>query len=234
LLPLFGDKTLYVKRYTLARQNMSIEGNRTLEDLARQATNCRECFTLGEVIAARIDVALPRWVGERYWSAHSRVLILMCNPGEGLNYAESAERARGRLHQCRQGTETLGTIVKEQRDASWSHFYTDGLQLDVDETAFANVAWCATRGNVYPRTVLDRCFERHTEPLLRLLCPNVVLAAGRKVQAFLRVLDALPGTPRVIPILHHAHREGRKAKQIEFERVWRQLNEARAQCRDAG
>ena len=103
------------QRGSLAGQNMSIEGNRTLEDLARRATNCRECFTLGEVIAARINVALPRWVGERYWSAHSRVLVLMCNPGEGLNYAESAERARARRHRFRQGTETLGTIVKDRK-----------------------------------------------------------------------------------------------------------------------
>jgi hypothetical protein len=202
---------------------VSTDAKQTVEDLARKATTCRECFALGEVVAARIDIAQPRWIGEKYWSARLRIVILMCNPGEGLNYSQSVERARSRLDKFRQGTLTVDAIVENQRNADWSRFYFDGLQLDVDEIAFANVAWCATKGNIYPRTVLTRCFERHTEPLLRLLRPNVVLAAGRKVQTFLRRLSALPGTPRVIPILHHAHREGRNTEQLEFARVRREL-----------
>lgn len=207
---------------------MTTEKKQTFEDIARQATKCRDCFTLGEVIAARLDIALPRWIGEKYWGADFRILVLMCNPGEGLKYAESAERARGRLQQFRQGKEMLSAILTNQRNASWLHRYIDGLRLDVDEVAFANVAWCATTGNKYPRTVLHRCFERHTEPLLRLLCPKIVLAAGGDVQAFLRVRDVLPGAPRVIPILHHAHRKGHKAERMELKRVRLELDGARA------
>jgi len=203
--------------------------------LARGATSCRECFTRREVSPAAIDVAQPRWIGNRYWEHTFRILILMCNPGEGLNYAESVTRDRVRLHEFQAGAvEALHEFLEDQKDSRWARFYVEGLKLDVDEVAFANVAWCATAGNRYPPSVLARCFARHTEPLLRLLVPHIVLAAGAKVQGFLRSAPSLPGAPEVLPVLHHAHRKGLKAQEAAFARVRRELKAARARRPQAG
>jgi hypothetical protein len=195
----------------------------SFQALCREASNCRECFTLGEVSSAGIDVAQPRWVGGKYWDADIRIVILMCNPGEGLNYPASVKRVRLALHEFRQGNIALDTILEDQRNAGWARFYIDGLRLNIDDVAFANVAWCATKGNRYPRTVLDRCFTRHAERALALLSPDVVLVAGRKAQGFLQTISHLPRTPTVIRILHHAHRKGRLVEQIEFDRIRQEL-----------
>lgn len=209
---------------------MNTEPNHGVEALARRATECRECFRLGEVLGAPVDMAQPRWVGEKYWSSECRVVILMCNPGEGLNYPESTARLSRQLHDFGQGRISLGAILEPQWNSSWFRFYVDGLQLNVDEVAFANLAWCATSGNLYPRTVLERCFSRHTEPLLRLLSPNVVLAAGHKAQRFLRRTELL-GTPHVIEILHHASRKGRKAVQDRLSEIRHELELTRSEAR---
>jgi hypothetical protein len=111
----------------------------------------------------------------------------------------------------------------------WSRFYLNGLYLDQDEVAFANVAWCATRDNVYPGTMLRRCFVWHTRPLLEALGPHVVLAAGAKAQAFAREISELSSKPQMIPILHHAHREGHVASQRNLARVRSLLGKIRTQ-----
>jgi len=208
---------------------------RECEDLARAATNCRECFTLEKVTAARIDVAQPLWIGPKYWTRLFRVVILMCNPGQGSRHAAWADEVCGLIHQFRKGAVSLRTVLDHQRDGmDWSKYYIEGLLLDRDEVAFANLAWCATEDNVYPGTMLRRCFERHTGPLLERLRPNVVLAAGSKAQAFERDLSELSSKPRVIPILHHAHRQGRVAGQRSLTRVRSALEKARTKFRHAG
>jgi hypothetical protein len=97
----------------------------------------------------------------------------------------------------------------------------------LNKVAFANVAWCATKGNVYPAKVLERCFGRHTGPLLELLRSSVVLAAGHKAGAFAENVSNLSCSPNVILILHHAHRKGRVAAQRDFERVRAELKRVR-------
>jgi hypothetical protein len=190
-----------------------------IEDLARAATNCRECFTIENVTSSCIDVAQPRWIGSGYWTRPFRVVILMCNPGQGSKYSARANEVRRLIQQFREGTTSLRTVLDDQRKADWLRFYIDGLRLDMDDVAFANVAWCATEGNSYPGTMLRRCFVRHTAPLLELLRPNVVLAAGSKAQAFNQNVSELLPKTQVIPILHHAHRKGRVAEHTELECV---------------
>jgi hypothetical protein len=96
------------------------------EHLARAATRCRECFTLGEVKAPYIDVAQPRWVGPKYWTCHFRVVILMCNPGQSQDNSAWAKKVRRLIHEFREGTANIRTILKSQREAmNWSRFYID-------------------------------------------------------------------------------------------------------------
>jgi len=209
---------------------------RECERLARAATNCRECFKLEKVKTAFIDVAQPRWVGPRYWTRGLfRVVILMTNPGQGAAHLVWAKEVRHQIHQFRKGHTSLRSVLNDQRRAmDWSKFYIDGLQLDLNEVAFANLAWCATSENRYPKTMLQRCFGWHTGPLLELLRPHVVLVAGSKAKAFERDLFELLPKAHVIPILHHAHRKGRAAGQRELRRVRLALQRARLELRQAG
>ena len=134
-----------------------------------------------------------------------------------------------------EGTTTLQMILNDQRKGmGWSKFYIDGLRLDMDEIAFANVAWCATKGNIYPGTVLRRCFDQHTARLLELLSPHVVLAAGRKAQAFEPAVSGLSCKPRFLSVLHHAHGEGQAAGHRELTRVRSNLKAAMVDGRHAG
>ena len=201
---------------------------RECERLARAATNCRECFNLKEVRSARIDVAQPLWIGPKYWTRQFRVVVLMCNPGQGSRHAAWADQVRGLLHQFRKGQTSLRKVLDYQRNGmDWSRFYIEGLRLERDEVAFANVAWCATRDNIYPGTMLRRCFTQHTAPLLEALGPDAVLAAGGKAQAFARELSRLSAKPQVIPILHHAHRKSSVAEQRDLARARRALEKVR-------
>jgi hypothetical protein len=215
--------------YNQQNTDMPKEPPRQVVDLARTATKCRVCFTpLGDVVAPDIDIAQPMWVGPKYWTSNFRVTILMCNPGQGSQHGEWAKEVRAEIRAFRDGTTDLRSLWDFQRDAmDWSKFYIEGLHLNRDEVAFANVAWCATKGNCYPDSMLQRCFRDHTGPLLRLLRPNVVIAAGRKAQAFAQGVREMLPKANVINTLHHAHREGRAVTQRELAQVRSEL----AKCR---
>ena len=51
----------------VSQKSMRAAAEERLENLARAATRCRECFRLGEVVDPFITVAQPRWVGAKYW-----------------------------------------------------------------------------------------------------------------------------------------------------------------------
>jgi hypothetical protein len=112
---------------------------------------------------------------------------------------------------------------------AWSRSYVDGLGLELDDVAFVNVAWRATNNNAYPRMMLRHGFDRHTGPFLTLLRPEVVIAAGTVAQSFERDVRAILPKTKVIPIFHHAHREGRAAGQQNIERVRSVLHKAGVQ-----
>lgn len=214
-----------------------IEAKWEFENRARAATGCRECFTRREVSAPYINVAQPRWVGPKYWESPFRVAILMLNPGHSRRDSGATEFLR-LIQEFREGTRQLGKILEGQRESmeSWGNppgrftgFYIDGLGLDFDDIAFANIAWCATASNRYPGTMLDRCFESHTGPLLKILHPAVVLASGSKVHGFGKRICAILPEATVIKIMHYAHREGRAAERGELARVRAALKTARAE-----
>lgn len=218
---------------------MGIDHEKVFENLARLAVSCRACFDLKEVQAPDMDVAQPRWIGRGYWAAPDRVAILMCNPGQSPADTNGRRRAAAFLEQMesfRNGATSLRTLLDDQRGdmplwgkpaGRFTRFYEMGLGLDLDKVAFANVAWCPTASNTYPRSMLDRCFSRHTGPLLRLLQPSILIASGSQARAFISdVRDLLPKT-QIIEMLHYAHREGGVAERRELRRVRLALNRAR-------
>jgi hypothetical protein len=98
-----------------------------LEELARTATRCRDCFTNGLVTAPYINVAQPRWVGPSYWNSRPRIAILMINPGRSPQGSASARSYLPRLRAFRDGKVTLDGLLAIQRrniEVGWRRFRT--------------------------------------------------------------------------------------------------------------
>ena len=201
------------------------------EALAREAVHCRVCFEMGEVEPPRtdIDVAQPRWVGDDYWLAQPKVAIVMLNPGSGKSRTDKANKTGYDLIRAfRDCQGSLKDVLYHQAQdmpkwgkppGRFASFYIDGLGLNLNSIAFVNVAWCATRGNCYPSTMLERCYERHTERLLEILNPDVVLLSGSDTHRFAdRVKHLLPQV-KVVPMFHYANRKSNDANERELIRV---------------
>jgi hypothetical protein len=215
---------------------MSIKEQRSFVKLVRETIECRECFRLGEVSAPFINVAQPRSVGPKYWDSSCRVAILMINPGRSPKNSAGAKTFLRVIKKFRAGTMELQTILQGQREAMerWGRFkgfYIDGLGLDFADIALANVAWCATKENTYPRKMLKRCFMAHTGPLLQLLRPDVVIASGKSTHAFADDICRLLPTTTVIKTLHYSHRKRHAAEEADLKRLRSVLTVTRAECR---
>jgi hypothetical protein len=206
---------------------------KTFEDLCREAVRCRHCFGKdSNLTAATIDIAQPRWIGPDYWCSPRRILILMLNPGSGEARRDSADQeARRLIAAFRYGAGSLQEILKHQREdmPRWGRggrflpFYTVRLGLSCNELAFANVAWCATLGNKYPRKMLNACYSRHTRRLLSILKPHVVLLSGGPVHKFKAEIENLLPSVHIYPMLNHAHRKKRNYESQEGMAVRRFL-----------
>ena len=129
----------------------------TFDHLSRKAASCSECFSEGWVKRPFIGIAQPRWVGPKYWESTCRVVVLMLNPGQG-KANERARESKRLLQGLRDGVVGIDDIFKFQKEGMklWGKpkgrfldYYCGKLGLDLDEIAFANVAWCATEGNNY-------------------------------------------------------------------------------------
>ena len=96
--------------------------------------------------------------------------------------------------------------------------------LKVENVAFANIAWCATRENKYPPSMLSRCFSVHTLPLATVLAPEVILLSGAPTHTFASAIQSQLPNARIIPMLHYAHRKGHATERDELRRVRRIIN----------
>ena len=199
------------------------------EDLARKAVRCRVCFEQGLVTPPTLDLAQPRWVGSAYWAAKPRIAVLMLNPGSGASLEDPDKpdnSGRDLLQTFADGRAGVRDYFKYHGDdmRNWGKgrfcsFFFHELGLDLQSTAFANVAWCASKGDEYPRKMLDTCYERHTSKLFRILTPKVIILSGSKVHRFsLRLQEEVPDAD-IIKTLHYAHRKGYERQRLEIDRV---------------
>jgi hypothetical protein len=191
----------------------------TFEDIARRAVACNLCFSNCDVAHATIDIAQPRWVGPGYWNAHRKVVLIMINPGAGVD-DDRHRRECALIHSYHDGQATLDEVFKAQRDefARWGRskflpFIENSLTLRVDDIALMNIAWCATRGNKYPDKMLDQCFQLYTAPALVALQPDVLTLCGGKAHRFADRIRAWFPNAKVFCTLHYAHREGAEAER---------------------
>ncbi len=137
-----------------------------VRSITGQAVKCRTCFGLGEVEAAQITVAQPRWVGQDYAKSNPRIAIVMLNPGSGAFRSDSANaKMLDLLHELSENGGSLRAIFAHQAsdmpnwgEGRFTTFYLDGLNLHLRKVTFENIAWCAAKGIKYPKTMLQRCF----------------------------------------------------------------------------
>ena len=197
-----------------------------LEGLCRSATSCDACFRQGTLPPALINVPQPRWVGAGYWSSDAKTLIVLLNPGSGNGYAKSQNaRYLELLRSFRDGSIGLQTLFDAQRIdiPSWGRgrfiAFLEGLRLDLDQIALANIAWCATDNNTYPKEMLSRCFSSFTSDLIEVLDPDLVLLSGGGTHRFRAQLEAVAPRARVLSTLHYAHRKGRTAEEQELATI---------------
>jgi hypothetical protein len=198
-----------------------------IEALFREAVKCRACFDHGAITAPTIDIAQPRWIGEGYWASSPRVCVVMLNPGAGADHNVAANRRMQILLQLfRSGETGLDDVFRFQRGdfPTWgkppgrflNFFRTFGL--DIDRIALANVAWCATTNNHYPRWMLDACMRRFTGRLMDLLKPDVVMLSGSSLHAYGIDVKHLAPNARTFRTLHYAHR---KSQEEESREAWK-------------
>ncbi len=195
-----------------------------IEALCREAVKCRACFDQSALTAPTIDIAQPRWIGEGYWASSPRVCVVMLNPGAGADHNAAANRRMQTLLQrFRSGETGLDDVFGFQRGdfPDWgnppgrflSFFRTFGL--DIDRIALANIAWCATANNHYPRWILNTCMQRFTGRLIELLKPDVVMLSGSSVHAYDINVKRLAPNARTFRTLHYAHRKGQEQEYRE-------------------
>jgi len=205
-----------------------------IDDLCRSAASCNVCFESGlPIVRTRVDLAQPRWIGPGYWTSRPRVLIVLTNPGAGNARAATADLTfRQLLTDYRDGKTDLGPTFKHQRKdmANWGDlicYYIDGFGLDLDETAFVNIAWCASisrktpPANAYPSAMLKRCFSEFTQPLAKELNPQLLILGGDKAASFAPQLKSILPDSEAVSVLHYAHRPldlPKRPHQIEHVR----------------
>ena len=196
-----------------------------VDQIFRHAVACRVCFRAPlHLHPALIDVAQPRWIGEHYWDS-LRTVILLVNPGAGRGTHDQANQDFRRLilaYRSRLGT--IAEVFEHQRQqiphwGQFQAFYLRGFGLALPDIALANVAWCAERDDKYPACMLRECFRQHTDPLLRVLKPHLILLGGSNLETFIDRIEAACPEAQIEPVLHYSHRKGRETTRMEIERV---------------
>lgn len=211
-------------------------------EIARSAVRCNACFEPGRLTRPILSLAQPRWIGSKYGAAPFKVAIVGLNPGAGSAAHDAAnQEALGLIRAFGESGAGLEAVLEHQRRdmpmwgrpvGRYVRFYFEGLGLDLDEVALLNIAWCASKGDKYPKWMLSTCFHAHTVPLLEALAPDVVLLSGASTHAFAnQVRSRLPDV-RCIEAMHYAHREGASAEAEELARL-RALLQAEREARSA-
>jgi hypothetical protein len=201
---------------------------KALDDICKKAVSCRNCFTDFNLIPADVDIAQPRWVGQKYWQCNKKIVVMMLNPGSGnFRNDNSSRETRKLLIDYRKGNKSLQEIFDFQysdmvnwgRARRFLNFLEMSLGLNLKMIALMNFAWCATKDNKYPSYMLNACFSKYGIPLLQVLNPDVVLLCGTNTYKFAKAIQyCLPQT-EVISTLHYAHREGAEREKNEGSRI---------------
>jgi hypothetical protein len=203
---------------------------RAIESIFREAMKCRKCFDQGFAKPTAVDVAQPRWIAPGYLNAAVKVLIISLNPGAGNT--PKKQQANGPFRQIlldyKDGRKSLQDLFDFQRQyiLSWGtpsgrfvKFYMDGMGLDLDEIALANIAWCAAAKNKWSSQMFSQCFHVHTAKLIIAIRPDIVILSGFGTHRYASEINKLVPDCRVINTIHYAHRKGKKVEDKELMQI---------------
>ncbi len=209
---------------------------KNLSHQAREAVACKYCFMserateYGQVpqrpADREDDVAVPPWVGSRYWDATPRVAVMMLNPGHAaaahkLKRRDLGHQLRNRSITYKEYNEKLTELVPQWGFGGVVRWLR-AIKLEPETIAFLNMALCAVANDKYFEKLFDTCFERHTRAFLKTLDPNVVLLCGKKqLKPFTNLIESL--RTKVILTWHYRPMHTARGK-AELQRVRVQLD----------
>lgn len=195
-------------------------------DAMLKASNCNECFNLNLGIErATCNTPQPRWIGENYYSADLRIVVVLINPGGGGTESNPGLKAEAALFRQFFESGNYELIRKYFKDSisdgeRWLKWYRKVFCLDHNEIAQINIAWCATKENRYPRKMLNNCFKKHSINLIKALDPDIVLLSGSSTHMYAKQIKAeFTSPPIIIKTLHYAHRKSSQEENKEALRV---------------
>lgn len=174
---------------------------------------------------SKVDIAQPRWIGPRYYTAKPKILIVLINPGAGATRRDDQDlKFNTILREYNAGGIGIHPVFDHIRGdmVNWGKllsFCIRGFGLDLDEIAFANIAWSGEAANQHPSRMLDKCFNRHTQILLKILSPTLVILGGGDAARFKPRIETLLPNTKLVCVLHYAHREGKAAQSEDEARV---------------
>lgn len=196
-----------------------------VRELYHSAMPCELCFKCESNIRhAFIDVPQPRYIGKDYFSAKKKILTLMINPGTRKPTAQGPEKDL--LYKFKEDKNSLEDYFEfQQKDMlNWGrghfiNYFKTMIGLNMDEVAFANIAWCSIKGNNYTAPVLNNCFKLHTQYLVKEMNPDIVLLSGSPTWLFSgHIHDLLPNA-KVLEILHYANQKPLRDKKNHVEYI---------------
>jgi hypothetical protein len=107
--------------------------------------------------------------------------------------------------------------------AFWPFYAAMGLINDdinkEEGVAFANIAWCATKGDKYPNKMLSHCYAKHTEELVRILEPDMIILSGSKTHRFESNIKKVLPNSKIVTTFHYACYKSKDQKKEEQKRV---------------
>jgi hypothetical protein len=211
----------------------------TVEPIFREAMRCNACFVHegSRLQRSLVDIAQPRPIGENYWMSDFRIVLMLLNPGAGnVAQARPNQTFKQLLRAYADGSGSLEPVFQHQWNEmpDWGiprglfgRLYLDGYGLKLSEIAIANVAWCAELSNCYS-SMLERCFKKHTLPLLSILEPDAILLAGDETQIFASPIQEACRRVEVVRAMHYrafnflppaAKQDHLKAVREELDRI---------------
>jgi hypothetical protein len=163
----------------------------------------------------------PRWVGPNYWAVRFSCRHYHAKPwpkwtGFGCRNVPPLHSRVSRQHDTARhdsgGPARLNGVVGK---FSWAlhGFHIDGLGLDFDDIAFANIAWCATVGKSLSGDDAGPLLRATYRSTPETSAPNCCFALGNTGHGFGKKIAAIvPETP---VIKDHALRPSRSTDESD-------------------
>ena len=94
--------------------------------------------------------------------------------------------------------------------------------VSLENVAVINLAQCPMKENNYNKSLLNKCWEKQTLQLLKILRPKILVAQGKTVLKYLQDNYANRDIT-IIEGVHHASRASKTEKDIIYKNVKRRL-----------